>query len=136
MWNDGCSISLLIGKTIASITQEKDRILFVCTDGDSFEAYHMQDCCESVDIHDVKGNLQSLVGKTIKDVNENISSDWPSDVENTCSKWDSFTWTKHTFLTDTDIVTVRWLGISNGYYSESVHFTRVHKQLKLGESQL
>lgn len=37
-------------------------------------------------------------------------------------EWDSHTWTFYRFVTMLGTVTVRWLGESNGYYSESVDF--------------
>lgn len=124
------SINLLVGKTISAINKYDDSIVFVCSDGDTFEAYHMQDCCETVRVYDVSGNLQSLVGEEITFVIEDESKEWPNNVP-TPDYVDSFTWTTHIFKTAKNIVTVRWLGESNGYYSESVYFGRTHKPISL-----
>ena len=51
--NSENDIKLLIGKTIKTVCQTSDEITFVCTDGCAFRAYHMQDCCENVSIHDI-----------------------------------------------------------------------------------
>jgi hypothetical protein len=123
--------SLLVGKTLESIEvngQPGDEMLFVCTDGEAFRAYHMQDCCESVSIHDIKGMLCDLIGSPIVEASEESESDeWPADVEKPkCTE--SFTWTTHRFKTQAGAeVVVRWLGESNGYYGEGVYFQRTHK---------
>ena len=126
------SIELIIGKRIESVANEKDEsIIFVCDDGDAFEAHHMQDCCESVLVHDIVGDLQDLVGKKITAASGESSDQWPADVPK-AEYTESFTWTTHVFTGDDGTtVRVRWLGESNGYYSESVYFGRTHKPIKV-----
>lgn len=127
-------LNLIVGKTIESVVNEgNETILFVCRDGDAFEAHHMQDCCETVVVHDISGDLQTLVGFEIIAAEETVSNEWPDDVPKEDyspeSFTESFTWTTHKFETAVAIVLVRWLGTSNGYYSESVHFGRTHKPI-------
>lgn len=130
MYADENDLRVLVGKTLQSVEETGEEMLFVCDDGDAFRAYHMQDCCESVAIHDIKGELQSLVGSPITEATEDATSDeWPADVPKP-EYCDSFTWTTHRFRTEAGSeVVVRWLGESNGYYGEDVHFGRTHKPL-------
>lgn len=128
MYSHDEDITLLRGKILESVEENGDEMLFVTTDGDAFCAYHMQDCCETVRVYDVIGDLNVLIGVPIVAVSEEISSEWENDVP--IPKYlDSFTWTKHKFTTKLGTVVVRWLGESNGYYSERVHFGRTHKPI-------
>ncbi len=129
--DDESTASLLIGKTLecVEINECQDEIYFCCTDGEAFRAYHMQDCCERVSIHDTSVSLQDLIGSLIVESSATRDDEnWPSDVEK--SKWtESFTWTTHRLKSASGVeVVVRWLGESNGYYSESVYFQRTHKR--------
>ena len=111
------NIQLIVGRTLESVTNEADEsVVFLCTDGSAFEAYHMQDCSEWVSVHDIAGDLNDLVGKTIT----------------SASAWSSYTWTTHVFRADDGtVVQVRWLGVSNGYYSELVYFGRTQKPIRI-----
>jgi hypothetical protein len=80
---------------------------------------HDQDCCESVDINDVVGDLQDLVGEPLL-MAEEVSGATEPDVEHS----ESYTYTFYKFATRRGYVDVRWLGESNGYYSESVDLHR------------
>lgn len=115
----------LRGKTIKRIVQvESDRMEIDTDDGKCFLMYHSRDCCETVKVHDIVGELQALVGAPLTEAREESSDEWPSDVEKT--KYTvSFTWTTYFFETETAKVRVRWLGESNGYYSESVEIEEV-----------
>jgi hypothetical protein len=132
-YEDAGTPQLLIGKTLESVetNEHSDEMLFICTDGEAFRAYHMQDCCESVKIHDIRGSLCDLVGSPIMEASEESVSDttgeWPADMPKP-DYLDSWTVTTHRFKNEagTEVV-VRWLGESNGYYGEEVHFQRTHK---------
>jgi hypothetical protein len=116
----------LIGKVLVSVENQNDaKILFTADTGESWALLHEQDCCEEVDIEDIVGDLSDLVGSPIVRAEENSSNDeWPEDVPKPQYP-DSFTWTFYRIGTIKGTVVIRWYGISNGYYSESVSFVRL-----------
>lgn len=117
-WDDRVDLSTLVGKTLAEVRRSGDEELFFTTqEGETFKMYHSQDCCESVYIEDVEGDLDSLVGNPIL-VAEVASKDDSEASE-------SGTWTFYKLATIKGHVDIRWYGSSNGYYSESVDFVRV-----------
>ena len=79
---------------------------------------HAQDCCESVWLESIDGDLADLVGEPIT-MAEEVSSDRDDRLENSD---DSYTWTFYKFATAKGFVTVRFYGTSNGYYSEGVTY--------------
>ena len=112
----------ILGRTMVSVTgkQGDEDMVFTATDGSTFRFYHSQDCCESVYIQTIDGDLSDLVGVPIYQAEEVSSGNEPyPDVAYTP---ESFTWTFYKFATHKGAVTVRWLGTSNGYYSERVAY--------------
>lgn len=84
------------------------------TDGYVFTLHHYQDCCEYVRIVDVNGDTNDLIGARIMVAEERVG-------ESEICEGGSFTWTFYTLRTSKgDSVDFRWLGESNGCYSESV----------------
>ena len=79
------------------------------------EYTHKQDCCESVTIEDITGDLADLCGAPILMAEETVRL---GAVEPKSSESES--WTFYKFATQKGYVTVRWWGQSNGYYSEGV----------------
>jgi hypothetical protein len=119
---DYCDVSVLKGKTLVSCVSDKDEIAFKTLDGDVYRMYHAQDCCESVYIDDIVGDLQDLVGSEIL-MAEEVEGESPADFnEKDC---DSYSWTFYKFATIKGYVDIRWFGSSNGYYSEGVDFCKV-----------
>lgn len=113
----------LLGKTLTRADGAKGdgEITFETTDGDKFQLYHCQDCCESVSVEDICGDMTDLIGSPIVQAEENSNADGEA-----LGKWDdSFTWTFYRLATAKGSVVIRWYGTSNGYYSESVDFHKV-----------
>ena len=86
-----------------------------------FVFFHQQDCCECVDINDIVGDLQDLVGEPLL-LAEEVQGETPVDFNE--REYESVTWTFYKFATRKGYVDVRWLGESNGYYSEGVSLGR------------
>jgi hypothetical protein len=116
------SISELVGKTITDIKNEVDRITFTLDNGDQYAMYHNQDCCESVTVEDIEGDLNDLIGSPVLQAEESTNN---KDTFDKIEFPDSFTWTFYKLATIKGYVTIRWLGESNGYYSESVDFVKM-----------
>jgi hypothetical protein len=111
----------LVGKTFVSIKPSDDVIEIVCADGAIYVMHHDQNCCEHVRIESIVGDLADLVGTPIL-VAEEVSNQTPEsyDPDPDDNYEESFTWTFYKLATFKGWVDIRWLGTSNGYYSESV----------------
>lgn len=112
----------LIGVTLKAIDNSTgDKLIFVAEDGREWIMSHQQDCCESVSIDDVCGDLSDLIGSPIVMAEESASSENPDGID-IPEYQESFTWTFYKLATHNGYVTIRWYGESNGYYSEGVDF--------------
>jgi len=108
----------LIGQIITQIERvSDDELHFTLENGRKYRMYHRQDCCESVYIEDIIGDLDDLIGSTVT-MAEGVTETGSND-------WDTYTWTFYKFATAKGYVTIRWYGASNGYYSESVDIEEV-----------
>jgi len=113
-------VSELLGKTVVDIRQDfDDELIFRTACGRTYKMYHEQDCCERVWIEDIAGNLADLIGQPML-MAEEVSEDHSHE-----GHYDSCTWTFYKFATINGYVTIRWVGESNGYYSETVDFALV-----------
>lgn len=121
-------ISELIGQTLATAENVDDeRVRFITTDGRTFELRHEQDCCESVFIESIVGDLPDLIGTPILNAEESSNSDQGPRVDPDFPQYpdESYTWTFYKLATIKGYVDIRFYGTSNGYYSEGVDFVEL-----------
>ena len=119
----------LLGKTLTKIDINRggtsDTITFHCEDGTFYQQIHHQDCCESVTIDDIVGDINDLIGTPILKAEEAINPPLINDDENGQEYWYSATWTFYKLATVKGYVDIKWYGESNGYYSEAVYFEQL-----------
>jgi hypothetical protein len=120
-WESQVKIEDMVGKVFTSVRNEDADQLVFENATERFVFYHAQDCCEQVFIEDVCGELQDLVGEPLL-LAEEVSGETPADFNE--MDHESVTWTFYKFATRKGYVDVRWLGESNGYYSEGVSLGR------------
>ena len=134
------TVADLVGKVLTKIIHDSDELVFVCSNGSKYRMHHHQSCCENVNIEDICGDLNDLIGTPILLAEESTNKD---DIFNgphgdtllkakflqgsklpEVSNYqpDSETWTFYKFRTIKGSVDIRWYGSSNGYYSEEVSF--------------
>lgn len=114
------AIEELIGKTLVSVENVDDeRIVFTADDGAQWRMHHIQDCCEDVRVEDVIGELGDLIGSPI------LMAEVATNSQPSAGVGFGHTWTFYKLATAKGYVTIRWLGESNGYYSEEVDFERI-----------
>jgi hypothetical protein len=119
MYLTNTTIDVLIGQTLSKVISNEEEIIFYVDNKPIFKSYHMQDCCEDVGLVNTIGNLDDIVGSPIiyadQDEFDGPEPQYP----------DSYTWTYQVICTEKGKVRFEWLGTSNGYYSERVHFGRI-----------
>ena len=112
------NIGDMVGRVFTSVTQDGETMVFENAT-ERFSFFHYQDCCESVVIDDIVGDLSDLVGEPLL-IAEEVSGETP--VEFDAMNHEMVEWTFYKFATRKGYVDVRWMGESNGYYSTSVNF--------------
>ena len=120
-WNsksESVEFSDLLGKTFNVIQSNDEYIVFYAEDGIEYHMFHEQDCCECVYIESIVGDITDLIGEPIL-VAEEVVNTGLEDPEDDYS--DSCTWTFYKMATRKGYVDIRWIGTSNGYYSEYVY---------------
>ena len=119
-WKSSAKMEDMVGKIFTRVTGGVgDREMVFENATERFVFFHAQDCCESVDINDIVGDLEDLVGEPLL-LAEEVSGATEPDEEH----YESYTYTFYKFATRKGYVDVRWLCESNGYYSEGVSLGR------------
>lgn len=121
------NVNVMVGMTVEDIKCGSDEIVFKMANGRRFRLYHGQDCCEYVRVEDVCGDWDDLIGRKLL-VSEEVNSNPPHNYNYTN---DSYTWTFYRFASERGWVVVRWLGESNGYYSEAVDFVEIREKIRI-----
>lgn len=106
------TIDQLNGKTLTKVDASDENIWFYTTDNKAVRLWHQQDCCESVYVEDIVGDVSDLVGSPILRA-EVRTEDGESD-------YGDLLYTFYELATINGSVTIRWNGSSNGYYSVRV----------------
>ena len=109
-------IEELAGKTLTRVQRVGDEELwFYTTDNKAVKMHHFQDCCESVHIEDITGDLNDLVGNPL--LRAEVRTEEGS------TDYGDLMYTFYELATIKGSVTIRWYGKSNGYYSTKVDLT-------------
>ena len=101
------------GMTITAVVyKESNESLLIHLNTHVLEMIHHQDCCETVYLADVVGSFEDLIGYPLLEVSENLVDIATEDMSSTASYYN--------FKTIKASVQLRWVGESNGHYSETI----------------
>lgn len=113
------TFEILKDKTLTEVKQiGDDRLRFETDEGKVYELMHHQDCCESVVIESITGDLADIVGTPIL-LAEVSTSETPPEGS---AVIECDLWTFYKLRTIKGSVDIRWHGSSNGYYGVEVYF--------------
>lgn len=112
----------LLGETITEVrNNDGSELVFTLASGETCKLYHRHDCCESVSIEDINGDLDDLLNSPVTVAVEDSNGEDPPGWKKP-EYAQSHTWTFYRIGTLKGVVVIRWYGESNGYYSEAVDF--------------
>ena len=96
----------------AVVYKEANESLLIHLNTHVLEMIHHQECCETVYLADVVGSFEDLIGYPLLEVSESTVDIATGNSSSTASYYN--------FKTVKASVQLRWVGESNGYYSETV----------------
>ena len=117
----------LINKTILNISINEDKTeVIIETENEFFKLFHNRDCCEDVWLESITEDYKDiLINEKILVAEERANCDIDEDKK--IGNNDSETWTFYKLATQKGYVDMRWVGSSNGYYSEDVQCVIIAK---------
>jgi hypothetical protein len=125
-------LEAIIGETVTGIDFFNDpyrrlpkEVLITMKSGKQLRLYHDQDCCETVELVSIDGDICKLIGKPILSTELGVDEDYDGPEIGD----DSGTETKITLRCDDETVIMRWIGESNGYYGEQLDFEILQKEV-------
>lgn len=123
-YNRCINVSVLLGKTLIEIKKDPfdKKLIFITSCGFIFHMYHDQECCEEVNLEEVIGELEDLIGVPILIAERRESNTDPKILP---YAWNTQKWTFYELATINGRATLKWYGTSNGNHSESVEFYQV-----------
>src|SRR3990172_5179107 len=107
------SFNELKGKTLTQIKGKigDESINFTCSDGTEYQMIHRQDCCETVTVEDICGDLSNLIDTPILQADESTSEINPVGVNPPeRQSTGNYRWTFYILSTVKGSVTIRWYG--------------------------
>ena len=112
-YRNSINFEQLTGMTITAVVyKETNESLLIHLNTHVLEMIHHQDCCETVYLADVVGSFEDLIGYPLLEVSETIVNNELIGESSTASYYN--------FRTIKASVQLRWVGESNGFYSEIV----------------
>ena len=111
-------IGLVIDR-IEGLEKQSDEVRIYTKCGRAFKFYHIENCCESVYLCDFE--VDEIIGAEIIAADELTNSESMQPDTST----ESWQWTFYRINTTNGELWMRWLGESNGYYSEDVDFAEI-----------
>lgn len=115
------TLETLVGETLVSVEgleKYSEEIVITTESGKAIKLHHIQDCCECVNVEDFECDVEDFEGALVLSAEE-VDGGHVDDQDG----YESATWTFYKIETDRGGLFIRWLGESNGYYSESVDVT-------------
>jgi hypothetical protein len=103
-----------IGKTFTCIQDSVDEIIFKSEEF-TYKMYHHATGGGSVELEDVIGDFEDIIGNPILDAYESTNDTRKPDCNASTA-----TWTFYHFATIKGSVCLRWYGGTHGYYAEEV----------------
>lgn len=116
----------LIDVKVVTDEENDEQIHFATDDGWTYIMRHLRECCETVYIEDICGDINDLIGNVVLSAycesNDEVNEDGfiTDEIEHLETLW-----TFYSVSTIKGSVTIRWYGESNGYYGVEVAFQKI-----------